>query len=101
VKPPQFISSENATFSKHWSSVPGHLFTKAGKNPIFFHYKIGFLVLMKKTRFLLYKTWFYFGVGQAPGHPHPCRCHYGKGKIECQTLVINIIAINKLIKTRL
>jgi hypothetical protein len=25
--------------------------------------------------------------------------HCGKGKIECQTLVINITAINKLIKT--
>jgi hypothetical protein len=24
-----------------------------------------FLVLMNKTRFLLYKTWFYFRVGQA------------------------------------
>jgi hypothetical protein len=49
---------------------------------------------MNKTRFSLYKTWFCFGVGQAPGHPHPC----GKGKIECQTLVLNITAINKPIK---
>jgi len=56
---------------------------------------------MNKTRFSLYKTWFYFGVGQAPGHPHPCRRPCGKGKIECQTLVINITAINKSIKTRL
>jgi hypothetical protein len=28
-------------------------------------------------------------------------CHCGKGKIECQTLVINITTINKLIKTQL
>jgi hypothetical protein len=56
---------------------------------------------MNKIRFSLYKIWFYFGVGQAPGHPHPCRGHCGKGKIECQTLVINITAINKSIKTRL
>ncbi len=48
---------------------------RAGKNPIFFHQKIGFLVLMNKTRFSLYKTWFYFGVGQAPGHPHPYHAH--------------------------
>ncbi len=113
-----------------WPILP-----RAGKNPIFFHYKIGFLVLMNKTRFSLYKTWFYFGVGQALGHPHPCHAHIDttssssdfrhwcctaarkqgttiadaglwlrhcdKGKIECQTLVINITAINKPIKTRL
>ncbi len=28
-------------------------------------------------------------------------CHCDKGKIECQTLVINITAINKSIKTQL
>jgi hypothetical protein len=37
--------------------------------------KSGFLVSMNKTRFSPYKTWFYFGVGQAPGHPHPCHAH--------------------------
>jgi hypothetical protein len=72
------------------------------KKPDFIPLEIGFLVLMNKTRFSLYKTWFYFGVGQAPGHLHPCRHHhYGKGKIEYQTLVINITTINKSIKTRL
>jgi hypothetical protein len=63
---------------------------------------------MNKTRFSLYKTWFYFGVGQAPGHPQKQGTmivdaglqlrHCDKGKIECQTLVINITAINKSIK---
>jgi hypothetical protein len=39
---------------------------------------------MNKTRFSLYKTWFYFGVGQAPATRTPAAATAAKAKLNAK-----------------